>query len=195
MSTKQARPETYQEQAYRTAQTDYEACEERVNAPFMTTWLFPVLDTLMRAGLGADLIKRHVFYGAELEQLARRADGDKKHQEGLLTAAAHRDLVIDDSEKLELLHALLGLVSEAAELAEALIPVFYHGYEVDFINIAEELGDLRWYSALAASAIGETEEDIEAVNIGKLRARYPEKFSADNALHRDLDAERKALGG
>jgi hypothetical protein len=32
-------------------------------------------------------------------------------------------------------------------------------------------------------------------NIAKLKARYPEKFTIENALNRDLDAEKAALQG
>ena len=38
-------------------------------------------------------------------------------------------------------------------------------------------------------------EDILGRNIDKLRARYPQKFSADAAINRDLEAERRALEG
>lgn len=37
--------------------------------------------------------------------------------------------------------------------------------------------------------------DVMSANIRKLRARYPEKFAADQALCRDLDAEAEALKG
>ena len=35
--------------------------------------------------------------------------------------------------------------------------------------------------------------DICDINIKKLQARYPEKFTTENAIHRDLDTERKVL--
>lgn len=37
------------------------------------------------------------------------------------------------------------------------------------------------------------QEDYLRKNIEKLQARYPEKFTQDNAINRDLDTERKIL--
>ncbi len=46
-----------------------------------------------------------------------------------------------------LLHAVLGLYTEAAEMLEALWAAL-HGAPLDEINLFEEAGDLEWYLAL-----------------------------------------------
>ncbi len=51
-------------------------------------------------------------------------------------------------------------------------------------KMAKELGDVAWYLALTAYAIGYDLEDILRMNIEKLRARYPDGFDADHSLHR-----------
>lgn len=42
---------------------------------------------------------------------------------------------------------------------------------------------------------GFTPEVVAETNINKLKARYPEKFTSEKALNRDLDTERKILEG
>ena len=45
-----------------------------------------------------------------------------------------------------------------------------------------------------AAACGFTLEEAMQANIDKLKIHFPDGFSEDNALHRDTDAERDALG-
>jgi len=89
-----------------------------------------------------------------------------------------------------LIHGLLGIVSEAGELLQALQAP---GEELDMVNVQEELGDMLWYLNLMVSSCGKTQAELEVQLLAKLRARYPEKFSVESALVRDLDAERTAL--
>jgi NTP pyrophosphatase (non-canonical NTP hydrolase) len=48
-------------------------------------------------------------------------------------------------------------------------------------HMAEELGDLLWYIALAAESLGISMADMARGNIDKLQQRYPEKYSNDAA--------------
>lgn len=50
---------------------------------------------------------------------------------------------------------------------------------------AEELGDVCWYLAVAADAIGVTLEEIMIRNLEKLEKRYPHGFEAERSLHRE----------
>jgi NTP pyrophosphatase (non-canonical NTP hydrolase) len=92
-----------------------------------------------------------------------------------------------------LIHAQLGLASEAGEIADALKKHIIYGKALDELNVFEEVGDHSWYSALACGAIRRGFEDALARNIDKLKTRYPDKFTQDAALNRDLSAERAAL--
>ena len=56
---------------------------------------------------------------------------------------------------------------------------------MDFVRIAKELGDICWYIAEAASAIGYDLETIMQMNIDKLRKRYPEGFSVERSKNRE----------
>ena len=95
----------------------------------------------------------------------------------------------------KLTHAAFGLSSEVGEFNDALKKWLYYGQELDETNLAEELGDLLWYVALACNALSISMEDVMTKNIAKLRTRYPEKYEDVLATeeNRDRDAERDSL--
>ena len=49
----------------------------------------------------------------------------------------------------------------------------------------DELGDLLWFAAELADVLGVSLETVAALNIRKLRHRYPERFDAEHSLHRE----------
>lgn len=93
----------------------------------------------------------------------------------------------------DLLHGAIGLATEAGELLDAIKRALFYGGELDRTNLIEELGDLEWYMAVIRDALDVEQSEVQRINIEKLRARYPEKFSKDDALNRDLDQERAIL--
>lgn len=94
---------------------------------------------------------------------------------------------------VELLHASLGMVTEAAELADMLKKHVFANKPLDMVNAEEELGDELWYVAKAIRAINSTMADVMTMNIEKLRLRFPEEFSEEQSLNRDTDNEREFL--
>jgi len=90
-------------------------------------------------------------------------------------------------------HGILGIATEAGELLDALKKAIFYGKPLDLVNIKEEIGDAMWYIALICKANGWTFEEIQQQNIAKLKARYPDKFTQDKALNRDLPKEREVL--
>lgn len=98
-----------------------------------------------------------------------------------------------DQVSPRLLHAAMGLDTEAGEFMDALKKSIFYGKPLDKTNLKEEIGDLLWYLAIAMNELGtdfDTEQDRV---IRKLKARYPSKFDNDLAENRDLVAERKIL--
>ena len=83
-----------------------------------------------------------------------------------------------------LLNAALGLCGESGEVADLVKKHRFQGHGLDFEHIAKELGDISWYLAVGAYAIGLDLETIFRMNIDKLKARYPNGFSTDRSLHR-----------
>ena len=96
-------------------------------------------------------------------------------------------------EYMRLSHAGMGMATEAAEFLDVLKKHAFYGKPLDKVNLAEEIGDLFWYIAVACDELGVNPSEIMQTNIDKLKARYGEKFNAEGALNRDLDNERDIL--
>ncbi len=92
-----------------------------------------------------------------------------------------------------LLHAGIGLATEAGEFLDALKKHVFYGKELDTVNLSEEMGDIFWYCALIADELGVDFSKVMDTNIAKLKARYGEKFSETKAENRNLKAERNIL--
>lgn len=83
-----------------------------------------------------------------------------------------------------LLNSALGLCGESGEVADLVKKHRFQGHDIDLEHVAKELGDIAWYLAVGAYAIGYDLETILQMNVDKLKARYPDGFSADRSLHR-----------
>lgn len=86
-----------------------------------------------------------------------------------------------------LLNGLMGLNGEAGEAIDILKKHLFQGHELDTAHMAKELGDVAWYLAVSANAIGYDLETIMQMNVDKLKARYPDGFDAEHSLHRNQD--------
>jgi NTP pyrophosphatase (non-canonical NTP hydrolase) len=93
------------------------------------------------------------------------------------------------------LHMVIGISTEAGELLDAYKKHFAYGKELDKVNVGEEIADMMWYISNLCRMLNIDYEEMLERNINKLKARYPEKFTQENALNRDLDVERKILEG
>ena len=90
-------------------------------------------------------------------------------------------------------HMIFGMVTEVAELADAYKKHWAYGKELDMVNVKEELGDLLFYISNFAKFNNINLGEIMYTNVEKLKARYPEKFTNENATNRDLETERQIL--
>lgn len=89
----------------------------------------------------------------------------------------------EDGNKRKII-AALGLAGEAGEFANLIKKLTAHGHSIPNSHLAEELGDVMWYLAEAASACGLDLNQIAQENIDKLRDRYPEGFSQEKSINR-----------
>lgn len=78
----------------------------------------------------------------------------------------------------------LGLAGEAGEVVEHVKKHLGHGHKLDVEKVAKELGDVLWYVATLCDALGLDMGNVASANIEKLKARYPEGFSAAASIHR-----------
>ena len=84
----------------------------------------------------------------------------------------------------DLLHAALGLSGEAGEFADCIKKHWAYKQPLDTSNALEELGDLLWYIALACNALDVDMGRVAAMNIDKLRRRYPTAYQDELAAFR-----------
>lgn len=83
-----------------------------------------------------------------------------------------------------LVNGLMGLNGEAGEAIDILKKHLFQGHELNEEHLAKELGDIAWYLAVSADAIGYDLEKIFRMNIEKFRARYPDGFDAEKSINR-----------
>lgn len=109
------------------------------------------------------------------------------------TRTESRNNPLGNDRDSRLLHAAIGITTEAGEFFDPLKKYLFYGKLYDEVNLREELGDLLWYIAIACDALDTTVELEMARVLAKLQVRYPDKFEGYLAEHRDLDAERAVL--
>lgn len=125
---------------------------------------------------------------------ALRTEPDSEQYQAIIQRAS-------DINTIRLLHALIGMTTELGEMLDNLKKHIFYGKELDLINLGEEIADSDWYRSIAIDFLAKKFDlDVNSLdckikenNINKLKARYPNKFSKDSALNRDLDKERKIL--
>ncbi|QYW02075.1 MazG-like pyrophosphatase [Stenotrophomonas phage Siara] len=172
--------------------------------------LLELLTSLLEVGGTLDAVKKYQFYGRKTEET-----------QGILDYSAHTAVFnvdpdadvnpyIEEIDFAKLLpgferhqairvyHAIIGQITEAVELGQALRDAIRDGTPLDPVNLLEETGDTLWYIAGLLRVLGKTFDDAKRVNIAKLNKRYPNgTFDAYLAQqeNRDLTAERKVLEG
>jgi NTP pyrophosphatase (non-canonical NTP hydrolase) len=158
--------------------------------------LLAVMELFVAAGNLLDDFKKNIFYGKPINQ--------EKWESNLDVLDVIPEQISPDVDDIErhkspleidprLLHALIGIATESTELVEAIIKALKSNTDIDHVNVLEELGDIFWYTAIAIDTTGADWNSILDTNIAKLKARYPEKFTTEAAITRDLDGERKIL--
>ncbi|WPK40910.1 MazG-like pyrophosphatase [Pseudomonas phage Knedl] len=138
-----------------------------------------------------DSVKKALFYG--------KGDfvdhGSQTCEHWPQTLVANSQGAITRDQAVELVHGIIGVATEAGEMVAALLESFNNGKPLDLVNMVEETGDVMWYLAAILKNCNSTFEKAQQINIQKLRQRFGDKFSAYDALNRNLDAERKILEG
>lgn len=84
----------------------------------------------------------------------------------------------------DIVNGVLGLCGEAGECADLVKKHKFQGHDLDTDHLAKELGDVAWYLAVSAYAIGYDLESVMKMNVQKLRSRYPDGFSNELSQHR-----------
>lgn len=102
-------------------------------------------------------------------------------------------LWLDDGVNVPLLlTAAIGAGSECGEFEEIVKKIIFQGKEYSEdtrFHMKRELGDILWYVANAATALGYSLDEVVEGNIAKLESRYPngfEVYRSENRKEGDL---------
>jgi NTP pyrophosphatase (non-canonical NTP hydrolase) len=93
-----------------------------------------------------------------------------------LAAARTVNPALDDAHRF--LDAAAGLAEEAGEVLAHARKHVLQGRPLDRAAVIEELGDVLWCLAIAATTVGVPLSGVAMKNEEKLRARHPEGFRA-----------------
>jgi NTP pyrophosphatase (non-canonical NTP hydrolase) len=147
----------------------------------------------VRAARLLDFSKREAFYTKKPDGARREKDRREMLEFGYEVASLNRATWGQTQIDPRVLHGAIGIATEAGEIFESLVSSASHVVPADETNLAEEIGDVLWYCALLADAIGTDLAAVMRQNVAKLEARY-----GDGKVHggeRDLAAERAAMEG
>lgn len=149
--------------------------------------LLCILEEIIDQGNALDIVKKSLFYGKDYPGEVFTSDVSCL---GLGTSLGKH---ITPLAQVEVVHGIIGVITEAVELGEALVESISAGTPIDMVNLSEECGDVIWYLACILRHTGKDFPGLMEQNIAKLRARYPDGFTEYDALNRDLGAERAVL--
>lgn len=147
------------------------------------------------SGTLLDNIKKNIFYNKPISD-----DWDEILTE--ITQLTKEISSLDDINELSrniininprIFHSAVGIATEGAELVEALYKSIDDNIELDTVNVLEESFDVLWYLLIGHDAMNANMENTLNVGFDRLRKRYPEKFTSDNAINRNLESEREIL--
>lgn len=93
----------------------------------------------------------------------------------------------------DLVHGIQGIATEAGELLDLVKKYHAYGKEFSREKIIDETGDVLWYVALLLKSVGSTFDEAMTRNITKLRTRFPDKFSEELAINKDVAKEIKVM--
>lgn len=83
-----------------------------------------------------------------------------------------------------LLNGVMGLNGEAGEVIDLVKKALFQGHELDHEKLMKELGDIAWYLAVTAHALGYSLSDVFDENVEKLKKRYPDGFDKARSMNR-----------
>ena len=106
-------------------------------------------------------------------------------QAALRMEGTQEELQLLSEERSRLLNGALGLCGESGDVADLVKKATFQVHALDRQKIAEKLGDVAWYLAVAANAIGYELDDVFRENIDKLSKRYPDGFDSERSIHCD----------
>jgi NTP pyrophosphatase (non-canonical NTP hydrolase) len=168
----------YEQEALRTESKDYTEVAERIFNNY--GHLKFLLTQFVEISKDIDLMKKRIMYNKEVVI----AGGVSETSVEECNSAANY---------ARLMHGVIGIATEPAEIVEAVLKSFESNKSMDFVNLKEEVGDQLFYQNLILQESGSSFEEAADLNIAKLDARYPKGFTEHDAINRNLAVERSIL--
>lgn len=167
---------------------DSSLVRERLTSPSSIEMLFVTLNSIISMGQLVSQVKKYLYYGQDFPYREKMFTGN-------VQALVNVNEVIGNHEFIRLLHGVLGLADEVAELAQPVLNRVFNDIPIDPTNVREEAGDIMWYTAIIAKWLNDDSlGPILDANYRKLIARYPERrWTQERAINRDLPNEVRAL--
>ena len=106
-------------------------------------------------------------------------------------AASTRTMVPGYSHEDAMINYSMGLVGESGEVIDLLKKSLFHGHELDRNKLKEELGDVLFYLAAIATTANLTLDEVANHNVRKLMDRYPNGFSQERSINRNIKSMGK----
>jgi len=89
---------------------------------------------------------------------------------------------------------LKSLIRGASEVLDHMKKVCFYGIaEVDGVLLGQQVANIILAVSILAEDEGWTLEEVQEINIAKLRRRYGKKFTTEAAINRNLEAEHDVL--
>lgn len=128
------------------------------------------------------------YMGIMVDEL--KVNPESVFSDGLISSLGIKD---PDTQKDMLSNAVDNMTKNIGNAVDLLKKAVIYGKPLDEAKLVSRLSALDHNISEALYLFGIKPSDARARNIEKLRARYGEKFSAADALERDLAKERKIL--
>lgn len=103
---------------------------------------------------------------------------------------AKRTLPFLDNDALKVnidtIHMLFGLSTEVGELTDIFKKYLAYGKPIDEEHAKKEVGDIMWYLVNLCTINNWDLSILLDMNVNKLKARYKDKFTSEEALNRSI---------
>ncbi len=191
------RIEEYIEAAMRTEYPSYEPMKERIQS----TQLF----RLLHAAVGISGECGEMFQAITSDGLIKDNTNMIEETGDMLWFIANACSALDvemptaiiniPPDKLNIVMLVRRLTVAASKVLDEVKRVIFYGKALDEKMLVVLIRNVVYFNYALCIALESNVTSVMEININKLKTRYPDKYSDEKAMNRNLNDERKALEG